>query len=122
MNLKRSIKARNEDLSPKLLVIGLYRDSPYETFRDRISLLDEYREEEYDEIEERETDSGRILRVKHLTSKTRRPIFEIKGLKGEASDVKGAGDFVEKIFEGNDELSEVVVFTDPSIEIKTDDN
>jgi len=122
MNLKRSIKARNEDLSPKLLVIGLYRDSPYETFRDRISLLDEYREEEYDEIEERETDSGRILRVKHLTSKTRRPIFEIKGLKGEASDVKGAGDFVEKIFEGNDEPSEVVVFTDPSIEIKTDDN
>jgi len=117
MNLKRTIKARNEDLSPKLLVLGLYRDSPYRTFKDRIALLDEYTEEEYDEIEEQETDKGRILRVKHVTNKQRKPVFEVSGLDVETLEMDNVEEFVEKIF-GEGELSEVAVFTDPAIELK----
>ncbi|WP_321211062.1 type I-B CRISPR-associated protein Cas7/Cst2/DevR [Methanothermobacter sp. DP] len=117
MNLKRTIKARNEDLSPKLLVLGLYRDSPYRTFKDRIALLDEYTEEEYDEIEEQETDKGRILRVKHVTNKQRKPVFEVSGLDAETLEMDDVEEFVEKIF-GEGELSEVAVFTDPAIELK----
>lgn len=117
MNLKRTIKARNEDLSPKLLVLGLYRDSPYRTFKDRIALLDEYTEEEYDEIEEQETDKGRILRVKHVTNKQRKPVFEVSGLDAETMEMDNVEEFVEKIF-GEGELSEVAVFTDPAIELK----
>lgn len=117
MNLKRTIKARNEDLSPKLLVLGLYRDSPYRTFKDRIALLDEYTEEEYDEIEEQETDKGRILRVKHVTNKQRKPVFEVSGLDAETMEMDDVEEFVEKIF-GEGELSEVAVFTDPAIELK----
>ncbi|QEF94768.1 type I-B CRISPR-associated protein Cas7/Cst2/DevR [Methanothermobacter sp. KEPCO-1] len=117
MNLKRTIKARNEDLSPKLLVLGLYRDSPYRTFKDRIALLDEYTEEEYDEIEEQETDKGRILRVKHVTNKQRKPVFEVSGLDAETREMDNVEEFVEKIF-GEGELSEVAVFTDPAIELK----
>lgn len=119
MNLKRTIKARNEDLSPKLLVLGLYRDSPYRTFKDRIALLDEYTEEEYDEIEEQETDKGRILRVKHVTNKQRKPVFEVNGLDAEPIEMDNVEEFVEKIF-GEGELSEVAVFTDPAIELKKD--
>jgi len=119
MNLKRTIKARNEDLSPKLLVLGLYRDSPYKTFKDRIALLDEYTEEEYDEIEEQETDKGRILRVKHVTNKQRKPVFEVSGLDAETLEMDNVEEFVEKIF-GEGELSEVAVFTDPAIELKRD--
>ncbi|MCG2828246.1 type I-B CRISPR-associated protein Cas7/Cst2/DevR [Methanothermobacter sp. K4] len=117
MNLKRTIKARNEDLSPKLLVLGLYRDSPYRTFKDRIALLDEYTEEEYDEIEEQETDNGRILRVKHVTNKQRKPVFEVSGLDAETREMDNVEEFVEKIF-GEGELSQVAVFTDPAIELK----
>lgn len=117
MNLKRTIKARNEDLSPRLLVLGLYRDSPYRTFKDRIALLDEYTEEEYDEIEEQETDKGRILRVKHVTNKQRKPVFEVSGLDAETLEMDNVEEFVEKIF-GEGELSEVAVFTDPAIELK----
>lgn len=117
MNLKRSIKGRDEDLSPKLMVLGLYRDSPYRTFKDRIVLLDEYTEEEYDEIEEQETDNGRILKVRHVTSKQRKPVFEVGGLEAESLDIDGVEEFIERIFDEG-ELSEVAVFTDPSVELR----
>ena len=38
LNLKRDIKGRREDLSPWLMIIGLYKDGRYETFVDKIRL------------------------------------------------------------------------------------
>jgi len=38
LNLKRDIKGRREDLSPWLMIIGLYNDGKYETFVDKIRL------------------------------------------------------------------------------------
>ena len=77
-NLKRSIKGRDEDLSPKLMVIGLYKDAPYRTFKDKITLVDEYVSEEYDEIEEDEKDGKKVYRVRHRITKSRKPVFEIE--------------------------------------------
>lgn len=38
LSLKRDIKGRREDLSPWLVVLGIYRDGRYETFIDKIRL------------------------------------------------------------------------------------
>jgi len=38
LNLKRDIKGRREDLSPWLVILGLYNDGRYETFIDKIRL------------------------------------------------------------------------------------
>ncbi len=38
LNLKRDIKGRREDLSPWLVVLGIYQDGRYETFVDKIRL------------------------------------------------------------------------------------
>jgi len=122
MNLKRSIKGREEDLSPKLLIAGIYSECPYKTYRDKLVLVDEYVEEEYDEIEETETENGRILKVRHKNSKTRKPLFEIKGLKAELTllNEKKVLSFIERIFdeEGEYEDEPLKVFRDESIEVK----
>jgi len=36
LNLKRKIKGRTEFLTPKLLILGIYKDKPYDSFKDRI--------------------------------------------------------------------------------------
>ena len=38
LNLKRDIKGRREDLSPWLIILGIYKDGRYETFLDKIRL------------------------------------------------------------------------------------
>lgn len=119
--LKRSIKGRDEDLRPKLLVLGLYKDAPYQTFKDRIQLVDEYTEEEYDEIEEREEDGKKVVKVKHRVSKSRKPVFEIASLSGanisliEDSEVLKA---IKELFNTDGKLSEVRVFHDSNVEVR----
>lgn len=120
MNLKRSIKGREEDLSPKLLIAGIYNDCPYKTYKDKIVLVDEHVEEEYDEIEETETENGRILKVKHKSSKTRRPLFKIEGVTTEVAslDEEEVLSFIEIIFDKEGEFEDLKVFKDESIEVK----
>ncbi len=77
LNLKRSIKGRDEDLSPKLMVVGIYKNKPYKTYRDKMFLKDEYSEESYDEVEEKEENCKRIVKIKHVISKTKKPVFEV---------------------------------------------
>lgn len=123
LSLRRSIKGREEDLRPRLLVLGIYKNEPYQTFKDGIQLLDEYSEEEYDEIEEREEDGKKIIKIKHMISKSRKPIFQVLGL-AESTTTEGLKEswifeLVNKLFASKDEkLSEVKVFKDPSIEVK----
>ncbi|AIU70031.1 CRISPR-associated protein [Thermococcus eurythermalis] len=121
LSLKRSIKGREEDLRPRLLVLGIYNDASYQTFKDRIQLIDEYSEEEYDEIEEREEDGKKVVRIKHVVSKSRKPIFQMTGLSGDI-DVAELNESavlsaVEKLFQGK-RLSEVKIFKDPSVEVR----
>ena len=79
LNLHRSIKSRDEDLSPKLLILGLYENEPYKTYKDKIVLKDEYTEEEYDEILEKEENGKIIRKVIHKVSKSKKPVFEVIG-------------------------------------------
>ncbi|QER42554.1 type I-B CRISPR-associated protein Cas7/Cst2/DevR [Thermodesulfobacterium sp. TA1] len=66
LNLKRDIKGRREDLSPWLVVLGIYRDGRYETFIDKIMLERKthykvkrtYRKEGDTEIVENEIEEG----------------------------------------------------------------
>ncbi|MDK2781741.1 MAG: CRISPR-associated protein Cst2 [Archaeoglobi archaeon] len=66
LNLKRDIKGRREDLSPWLLVLGIYKDGKYETFLDKIRLERKshykvkrtYRKEGDTEIIENEIEEG----------------------------------------------------------------
>lgn len=120
MNLKRSIKGREEDLSPKLLVAGIYNDCPYKTYKDKIILVDEYTEEEYDEIKETKTENGRILKVKHKTSKTKKPLFKIEGINAEVTPLNEEEvlSFIEHIFDKEGEYQDLKVFKDESIEVK----
>jgi len=120
LNLKRSIKGREEDLSPKLLILGIYKNKPYQTFKDRIELLDEYTEEEYDEIEEVNENGKKILRVKHRVSKSRKPVFKVHGIENTPQylNEKDVLNAVKKLFNEKKELAEVKVFKDPMIEVK----
>jgi hypothetical protein len=56
--LKRSIKGRCEDLSPKLAIVGLYHGC-YDTYKDKIRLTKEFKEEVI--IEEKEENGKRIV-------------------------------------------------------------
>ncbi|WP_297509972.1 type I-B CRISPR-associated protein Cas7/Cst2/DevR [Thermococcus sp.] len=128
LSLKRSIKGREEDLRPRLLVLGVYKDTAYQTFKDRIELIDEYSEEEYDEIEEREENGKKVVMIKHVVSRNRKPIFRISGLP-EGTTVENLNEsevlkLVENLFTSKEEtskekkLSEVKVFKDPSVEVR----
>ena len=139
LHLKRSIKGRDEDLSPKLMVVGIYKNHPYKTYKDRIFLVDEHYEEEYDEIEEREENGKKIVKVKHVVSKTKKPVFEVilGKTNNKSSDESNKNEednsilsvisedkvveFIEQVFSDskNNTLSKIKVFHDPSVEVRT---
>jgi hypothetical protein len=125
LNLKRSIKGREEDLSPKLLVIGIYKNEPYKTYKDKITLIDEYIEEEYDEIIEKEEDGKKIVKVKHKVTKSKKPLFKvIGGFEENEAKVLNENDImklIDELFNHNQEnISKVKVYKDPMIEVKVE--
>jgi len=119
LHLKRSIKGREEDLSPKLVVVGLYKNNPYKTYKDRISLVDEYYEEEYDEVTEEPLENGRKIKIKHVVSKSKKPLFEVKVNSAEKTELSENEliNFVNGVFDKKkDSINQIRVFYDPSIE------
>ncbi len=75
LNLKRDIKGRQEDLTPKLLVLGLYNNNPYQSFKDKILLTNEY-EESY---EEETVTTDNVVKINRRIVKSNKPVFEIFG-------------------------------------------
>ncbi|MFW6120599.1 MAG: type I-B CRISPR-associated protein Cas7/Cst2/DevR [Petrotogales bacterium] len=120
MGLKRSIKGREEDLSPKLMVVGVYKNKPYKTYKDKINLVDEYVQEEYDEIEESEEDGKKIYKVRHKTSQSRKPIFEVEGTNVIPQQINEneINELLNKLFDNNQELEELKVFKDTSVQVR----
>ncbi|MEM0492608.1 MAG: type I-B CRISPR-associated protein Cas7/Cst2/DevR [Candidatus Thermoplasmatota archaeon] len=119
LNLKRNIKARSEDLQPKLLVLGIYKDASYQTFKDRIVLTNEY-EEIYEEVRESKENGVKILR---RVVKLERPAFKIFGLsssniKPETINEKSIINVTDKLFDQkNSSLSEIHIYHAPEIKI-----
>lgn len=89
LELTRNIKGRSEKLKPKLLVLGIYKDKPYDTYKDGIQLIGEFEEEEYVEIEEKD---GKVIkrtrRIRTGENSTEEYTEEIVESKPENSDEK----------------------------------
>ena len=75
--LNRNIKGRNEILHPKLLIVGLYKNTPYKSYKDRIILSDEY-EEMFEE--KKESVGEEEIKIIRRTVKLKKPIFILKGV------------------------------------------
>jgi len=120
LNLHRSIKGRDEDLSPKLLILGLYKDTPYRTYRDKIILKDEYTEEEYDEIITEENDGKIMRKIIHKVSRSKKPIFEIVDGEFEEITLDKVADKVKNFIENSNtnNSSETYLAYTPEIEVK----
>jgi len=91
LSLQRQIRGDNKNLSPQLVVAGVYKNRPYQTFKDRISLADEY-EETYEESSE-PTQNGKKMTVR--VRKTKRPAFYIDGI--ESNPVSTTNDMVAAV-------------------------
>lgn len=77
-NLKREIKGRLEDLSPWLLIIGLYNNGRYETFMDRIELTKSHTYKVVTKEKRYRDDEGReIIEVENNTIEKDAPRFII---------------------------------------------
>ena len=81
LQLKRNLKGQSHSLEPKVLVAGIYEGN-YSTYKDKISLIDEYSEECTEETLPQENGKKVTVRVK----KTKKPVFEVGGLKAEELD------------------------------------
>ena len=132
LNLKRSIKGRCEDLSPKLMVVGVYKNRPYKTYKDRIFLRDEFCEEE--EITEEPLENGRKIKVRRVVSK--KPVFDVilgttnnkspsetdksdnqtNNILSEISETETI-EFIKQMLD-NDKDDGIKVFYDPSVEVR----
>lgn len=128
LKLRRSIKSRDEDISPKLFILGLYKNKPYVTYKDRITLKDEYTEEEYDEVEEWEKDGKIVRKVIHRVSKSKKPVFEVTGGEFEYIKVDEVMDKIENFLkienskEGEKGVSKVYYTHIPEIEVSIKHN
>ena len=117
LNLKRDIKGRREDLSPWLVVLGIYRNGSYETFIDKIRLERKthykvkrtYRKEGDTEIIENEIEEGLIPLFKiglpeNIENNARLYIYYRKGFcdytpKKESLELKTKEEIIEKVKE-----------------------
>ncbi|MEM4719786.1 MAG: type I-B CRISPR-associated protein Cas7/Cst2/DevR [Candidatus Pacearchaeota archaeon] len=110
-NLKRNIKGRSEDLSPKLAIIGFY-DGKYQSFKDRISLLDEYNEEIIEE--ETKLENGKKI-VKKIV-KTTKPKFKIES-SNEFEKLNTLEDILNNFKEIKDS-KKIYLYTSPEIKVE----
>ena len=89
-NLKREIKGRFEDLSPWLVLVGLYKDGKYDTYMDRIELNKSniYKIITKEKIVKDEEDKDKtITEIEHETVEKQAPkfIIDIEENKGKIS-------------------------------------
>ena len=132
LNLKRDIKGRSEDLSPKLLILGLYENEPYKTYKDKIELTSKDSQEIIEEITERDENGTKVVRRLVKIEKTKKPAFRIHGLNISAKEIN-ENDIIGKItsfLEGNESESTengeqdkphgVYAFYSPEVEIIKD--
>ncbi|MEM1536059.1 MAG: type I-B CRISPR-associated protein Cas7/Cst2/DevR [Candidatus Pacearchaeota archaeon] len=77
-NLKREIKGRMEDLSPWLVICGLYNDGKYETYLDKIELAKSHVYKVIIKEKETKDKEGRIIKeIEHETVEKDAPKFKI---------------------------------------------
>lgn len=122
LKLKRNIKGRAEDLSPILLVAGIYQNTMYDTYKDRIELV-HFEREYVEEVEEKEED-GKIIRiVRRKSTLSDKPEFIIYGLKAERekldedSVIKFISNLLDREEQEQKSESKVKIFYRPGIKV-----
>jgi len=122
LKLKRNIKGRAEDLSPVLLVVGIYKNTMYDTYKDRIELV-HFEREYVEEIEEKEED-GKIVRiVRRKSTLSDKPEFVIYGVKVKDEDIKRLDEeevinFISSLLDDKLESeSKVKIFYRPGVKV-----
>ena len=147
LNLTRNIKGRSEDLSPKLMIVGIYNNVPYQTFKDRISLVGEFEvveehifekdgevkrttERKMENLEERteiiETSDSSLKTIKHNAKlKVKKTLFQITDPNNkikckEIIDNNKIWNFITELFSDstNTNNAKVAVFYEPPVEVE----
>lgn len=90
MYLKRDVKGKREDISPWLLVAGIYENMNYDTYIDRIELLKSKKHSIMREESKRQEGDKMIIEVNHheQSDNTFKPKFVIHELQGKVKVYK----------------------------------
>jgi CRISPR-associated protein Cst2 len=118
LNLNRQIKGRNEFLQPKLLVLGVYNGEPYQSYKDRIILANEYEETYEETVEPKTNDSVKIIK---RAVKLEKPTFKIFVDKEIRPEVLNENEVIKAISlqDSNEQSSSVRIFYAPEIKVVT---
>ncbi len=129
LNLKREIKGRIEDLSPWLVICGLYKDGKYETYLDRIELAKSSVYKVITKEKEGKDHEGRkIIEIENETVEKNAPKFVIDiEKKCKKVTLNGIEEEIKKFLDGerDDNEPNILVYkrkfleTEPSFELDT---
>jgi CRISPR-associated protein Cst2 len=120
-SLKREIKGRMEDLSPWLVICGLYTDGKYETYLDKIELAKSHVYKIITKEKTTQDSEGKTVKeVEHETVERSAPKFVIDIDQDVPKLLKTKEDIVKKIenFLDNKEVTGVIVYKRNFVEIE----
>jgi len=120
-SLKREIKGRMEDLSPWLVICGLYTDGKYETYLDKIELAKSHVYKIITKEKTTQDSEGKTVKeVEHETVERSAPKFVIDIDQDVPKLVNNKDDIVKKIenFLDNKEGNEIIVYKRNFVEIE----
>lgn len=113
LNLKREIKGRMEDLSPWLLICGLYNNGKYETYLDKIELAKYHIYKIITKEKETRDNEGRIIKeIQNEISEKDAPKFiidiDINRFKPKIVGKEEIIDYIKKFLDSNDSKSKIL--------------
>ncbi|MEO0119175.1 MAG: type I-B CRISPR-associated protein Cas7/Cst2/DevR [candidate division WOR-3 bacterium] len=77
MTLKRDIKGKREDLSPWIVIAGVYDNLNYDTYMDRIELIKKERQRIERLEKEEETPDGKLRIIEYIKEEDCKPKFKL---------------------------------------------
>jgi len=118
--LKREIKGRMEDLSPWLVICGLYSNGKYETYADKIELAKHHIYKIITKKKETKDNEGRVIaEIEHETVEKDAPKFVIGDIDSKISKIATKDEIlnqISKLLEGKDLSSPILVYKKQFIE------
>ncbi|MEM5797501.1 MAG: type I-B CRISPR-associated protein Cas7/Cst2/DevR [Candidatus Aenigmatarchaeota archaeon] len=117
-NLKREIKGRMEDLSPWLVICGLYKDGKYETYVDKIELAKSHVYKVITKEKEAKDGEGRTIKeIEHEIVEKNAPKFVIDINREAYEATKGQIiEQIEKFLGDQSNSSKILVYKRPFIQ------
>jgi CRISPR-associated protein Cst2 len=131
--LNRNIKGRPEILHPKLLIIGLYKSTPYKSYKDQVALSDEYEEILEEKKEMKENNEIRIIR---RVVKLKKPRFVLRDIpttqksielidQAETTLLFGTNEHspaLSELFSNSESCKKLYIFRAPEVEVDLEDD